>query len=306
MLVQLAKQSKYTIAVILLSAFIISSCSSGPTYNQDDLGTSLRPNGVSIIKVGNRRFFNSNACIEFIPRSPNGHIVFIDPGHGGLDPGTVGTTTSGTTVKEENIALDVAKKLLKYLLENRFTVVMSRISNTSVARIPSSEIQDGSLTLQGVITYLNARPLCADQAHAQILVGIYFDGYYDPSASGCETLYDPTRPFSKQNYRLASDIQQALMQEFSKLGYSVPNRGLINDTQYTAPTITQKGSEYDHLVELGPKDPGLVNTPSEMPGAITEPLFLTNPQEASIAASSRGQHAMATALLNAIKKYFGV
>jgi N-acetylmuramoyl-L-alanine amidase len=42
-----------------------------------------------------------------------------------------------------------------------------------------------------------------------------------------------------------------------------------------------------------------------MPGALTEPLFLTDPAEAQIAAGRPGQQVMARSLVRAIQEYFG-
>jgi N-acetylmuramoyl-L-alanine amidase len=42
-----------------------------------------------------------------------------------------------------------------------------------------------------------------------------------------------------------------------------------------------------------------------MPGALIEPLFITDPFEGSIAASTRGQQIIATGLARAVEQYFG-
>ena len=62
-------------------------------------------------------------------------------------------------------------------------------------------------------------------------------------------------------------------------------------------------SAYGHLVVLGPPKPGYLKTVSEMPGALIEPLFVTNPAEATLAASARGVHAMAAGLAAAAEDY---
>jgi N-acetylmuramoyl-L-alanine amidase len=56
---------------------------------------------------------------------------------------------------------------------------------------------------------------------------------------------------------------------------------------------------------LGPAKSGYFSTPSTMPGALTEPLFITDPFEGSIAASSNGQQVIAAGLARAIEQYFG-
>jgi len=42
-----------------------------------------------------------------------------------------------------------------------------------------------------------------------------------------------------------------------------------------------------------------------MPGALIEPLFITDPFEASIASSARGQEVITSGLAAAIDQYFG-
>ena len=58
-----------------------------------------------------------------------------------------------------------------------------------------------------------------------------------------------------------------------------------------------------HLIELGPPSSGWVDNPSQMPGALVEPLFLTNPSEASVAGDQAGQQKIAAALEAGLQKY---
>ena len=61
---------------------------------------------------------------------------------------------------------------------------------------------------------------------------------------------------------------------------------------------------YGHVLLLGPAMAGYFTTPSLMPGALIEPLFVTDPFEGSIAASARGQQVIAQGLAEAIDQYF--
>jgi N-acetylmuramoyl-L-alanine amidase len=54
---------------------------------------------------------------------------------------------------------------------------------------------------------------------------------------------------------------------------------------------------------IGPALTGYFSTPSTMPGAVIEPLYLTDPSEGSIAASSTGQRVIAQGLANAIEDF---
>jgi len=66
------------------------------------------------------------------------------------------------------------------------------------------------------------------------------------------------------------------------------------------------------VARLGPADVsagllslnGYFDTPSQMPGALIEPLFLTDPFEGSLAASVKGQQVIAEGLAQAIEQYF--
>jgi N-acetylmuramoyl-L-alanine amidase len=56
-------------------------------------------------------------------------------------------------------------------------------------------------------------------------------------------------------------------------------------------------------VLLGPAAEGYLATPSEMPGAVVEPLFITDPFEASIAAGAPGQQAIAAGIVRAVDTF---
>jgi len=45
---------------------------------------------------------------------------------------------------------------------------------------------------------------------------------------------------------------------------------------------------------------GYFSTPSKMPGALIEPLFITDPHEGSIAASAQGQQVIAKGIAEAV------
>jgi len=55
-------------------------------------------------------------------------------------------------------------------------------------------------------------------------------------------------------------------------------------------------TRYGHLIVIGPRSAGYLDNPSTMPGAVIEPLFLSDPFEASIAASTLDQSVMADAI----------
>ena len=87
-------------------------------------------------------------------------------------------------------------------------------------------------------------------------------------------------------------------------GLGTTDRGVWTDDQLAAPTLTASGSTYGHLIELGPAATGWVDSPSEMPGVLIEPMFLTNPAEARLAADPAGQQRVASVMRAGLQKYF--
>jgi N-acetylmuramoyl-L-alanine amidase len=239
------------------------------------------------------------ACMRYAPT--RGHLdqaVFVDAGHGGLDPGGVGTTRAGRTVLEKDATLAVASRLAVLLRADGFGVVMARTQDTTVTKLAAGDSNYGAITYSGIHRDLAARVQCANAAGADVLISIHFDGFSDPSVGGTETFYDSARSFAALNHRLATSLQSALV---ARLG--APDRGVWTDDELAAPTLTGSGQSYGHLIELGPASAGWVDHPSQMPGALVEPLFVTNASEAQIAGDPAGQEKIAEGLEAGILKF---
>jgi hypothetical protein len=117
------------------------------------------------------------------------------------------------------------------------------------------------------------------------------------------TGYDADRPFSAQNLRLATLVQHDVLAAMNARGWQIPDDGVLPDSGLGS-ALTAAAQAYGHLLLLGPAKAGYFSTPSTMPGALIEPLYVTDPFEASIAASTQGQHVIAGGLAKAISQYF--
>ena len=240
----------------------------------------------------------AGACMTLPPtHSGSGQTVFLDPGHGGLDPGVV-AGSGARQVLEKDATLAVASRLSDLLRADGYRVAMARTQDTTVIKLTGTDSVMGSLVASAVHRDLAARAACANATSAAVLLSIHFDAFSDPSVGGTETFYDPARTFAEANRRLATAVQAALV---AALGTA--DRGVWTDDQIAAPTLTSSGSTYGHLIELGPKASGWVDEPSQMPGALAEPLFLTNPREARLASDPAGQQQIATALEGGLVKF---
>jgi N-acetylmuramoyl-L-alanine amidase len=248
-------------------------------------------------------YFSPGACVAFPPVTGNRHlIVFLDAGHGGLDPGAVGITGTGKVIDEADQTLPVVLDATAILRREGFGVVVSRTGPTTVLRLGPGDVSGHLLTVTGAHEDVAARDVCADTTHADVLVGVYFNsgGAYN---AGCVTAYDPARPFAASNLRLAGLVQADVLAEMNAQGWQIPDGGVQPD-QGLGSSLSPADLTYGHLLLLGPAEHGYFSTPSTMPGALAEPLFITDPFEGSIAASSRGQQVIAGGLARAIEQYF--
>jgi len=93
--------------------------------------------------------------------------VYIDPGHGGSDPGAIGIGG----IHEADINLAIALKLKTLLDNGGYRTMISRTTDTDVG--------------------LYDRPYQANNEGADVFVSIHSDSFGSPSANGTTVLYYP-------------------------------------------------------------------------------------------------------------------
>jgi N-acetylmuramoyl-L-alanine amidase len=191
-----------------------------------------------------------------------------------------------------------------------FRVVVSRTTGSTVVRLSAADESGGVLTLQGSHDDVVARDECANDAKARALVGIYFDAGASAQNAGSLTAYDAARPFKAENLTLATLVQTDVLRDMNVQGWGIPNDGVQPDTTLgsyvgdpSAGGIAGEAASYNHLLLLGPASSGYFSTPSQMPGAVIEPLYLTDPFEGTIADSRHGQMVIAQGIASAIEKF---
>ncbi|MDQ0203504.1 N-acetylmuramoyl-L-alanine amidase family protein [Pectinatus haikarae] len=123
-----------------------------------------------------------------------GHVIVIDPGHGGSDSGAVGPDG----IMEKNVTLAVAKKVYNILVNNGATVIMTRTVDKDVYAPNASAVQE-----------LQARVNVGEYTkNTDIFLSVHANSFTSPSANGTETYYYQS---SSQGEKLASLIQDEMV-----------------------------------------------------------------------------------------------
>ena len=120
--------------------------------------------------------------------------IIIDPGHGGKDPGKVGTT--GTLEKDINLAIAL---YLKEILENQdIKIIMTRDKDMDLSKTSSNR----------KISDMKERVALIQESNADLVVSIHQNSYTTPQVYGAQCFY---RTASTEGEELASIIQNQII-----------------------------------------------------------------------------------------------
>lgn len=245
---------------------------------------------------------------SFVPKSsdpdPNAQTtlgirkVVIDAGHGGKDPGNLGTGRYKTT--EKHVALAVALKLGDYIKEKipGVEVVYTRDDDTFIG--------------------LRERTNIANKEEADLFISIHCNAFSRKEANGTET-YVMGLHKSKANLEVAKRENASIyLEENYEENYSDfdPN----SDEQIIARTMMQsafRGHSFNFSTRVqeqfesrvkrynrGVKEAGfVVISYTTMPSVLIELGFLTNKDEEDFLNSDSGQEYMASAIYRAFREF---
>jgi N-acetylmuramoyl-L-alanine amidase len=239
------------------------------------------------------------------------HLVCIDAGHGGWDDGRVREQNSRAPgILEKDINLGMAWMLKERLEQEGIAVVMTRESGLAV-NVFNEDVNDDGQTLQdseqaGDRDELQARINICNEAGADLLISLHLNGYDDPAARGYEVLYTraPFRPFGDRSADFATYVYREIGAAYKKAGFDTTPRGALPDDELNA--VMHDGGVERHLIMLGPaiENADYTINPSQMPGIIIEPVFITNDDDAAFIARTENQRLLVDAYAGGILQYF--
>ena len=238
------------------------------------------------------------------PAAPPGlsrrYTVAVDAGHGGVDPGNPGVVLNGRRVNEAQLTLQMAKRLESELRARGLDVVMTRGSDTLIARDDRGPIanrnradlfislhtnaanpnwRNGS-AVRGVETYFLATARTEDERRVAAMendvVRFETDGAADP-ARGDPLGFILNDIAQNEHLRESSDLAQ-VVQDALSAKHPGPNRG-----------VKQAGFA--------------VLARAYMPAILVEVGFGTNAADARWMASVAGQRDIAQSISDGVLEY---
>lgn len=235
-------------------------------------------------------------------RDPNRiRTVVIDAGHGGKDPGALGTGRYKTT--EKHIAFNVAILAGKYIQEAfpDVKVVYTRSDDRFVELMERSQI--------------------ANRAKADLFISVHCNSNERKDPIGAET-YVMGLHKTEANMKVAmKENASILLEEGHELkydGFDPKDPESIIALSIRQNTHLEHGLLFSSLVQqqfkdrVGRPDRGvkqagfLVISYTTMPAVLIELGFLSNPTEEDFLQSEKGQDYMASAIFRAFKDYKGM
>ena len=222
--------------------------------------------------------------------------VVIDAGHGGKDPGCLGTYS-----REKDVALDVALKTGKLISEN--------CPNVKVIYTRSTD----------VFVELYNRAKIANNHHADLFISFHCNANDNHSAHGVET-YVMGLSKSEKNLAVARAENSAMLKEEgykenyagfnpdspeSAVMFSLYSSAYLNNSILLADKVQKNLVGVTHLLDRGVKQaPYWVLWSVSMPSILIEMGFLSNPTEEKFLTDEQHKKEIADAIYRGFAAYY--
>lgn len=202
--------------------------------------------------------------------------VFIDPGHGGADPGALSTDRK---LVESQIALDISKRLAEYLSNAGFEVMLSRRDNTFTQ-------------------VLEERSMKAARWKADVFLSIHLNANPSSSADGLETYVLPVHGMLSTSADNPSPSTRAQA--------NIRENGNANDVRNTQLgfAIQRRTVRTSRLTDRGLRRARfVVLREASMPAALIECGFLSSSKDQKMLRTADGRERLARGIYQGVCDY---
>lgn len=213
------------------------------------------------------------------PRLRAPRLIVLDPGHGGVDPGAQNPRFG---LKEKALTLDVAFRLKRLLEAQGWAVLLTRDRDTQLS---TNKYVD-----------LPLRSDVANRSGADLFLSIHFDADANPRVQGSEILtFAPEGQRSTDGWGRGVD---------DRLSTAAPGDREVVWSTVLAHALFRELVARLHTADLGERLRHVaVLRFAGCPGALVEPVFISNALEASRAAQPEFRQEVAEALAAGLRDY---
>jgi N-acetylmuramoyl-L-alanine amidase len=223
-------------------------------------------------------------------------IIVIDPGHGGVDPGAIGSTSN---ILEKEVALRMGLALRDQLeATGRYRVIMTR-DEDRIVRLPD-------------------RLQIARESQGELFISLHADSLVSaPEVSGASVYTlsepasndEPARLASKQNRAdILAGIDLSNQEDIvPEIPIDLAQRDASNKSIRLAELLVQELNGATKIAKRRRAQAGFVVLKSlDMPSVLIELGYLSNPADEKALADDAHIARLATAVARAVDAYFGV
>jgi N-acetylmuramoyl-L-alanine amidase len=236
------------------------------------------------------------ACVSYAstPTSTSSFRIVIDPGHGGVDEGTV-YESGRTRITEAQVTLSLAQQAARELRARGYEVILTRSRDQEVP--------------------LAARTQLANRLGADVFLSLHMNSTPTPmvtDAEGIETfiLNSASDASSKRLAQLENSVlTDTVTDSPEQLDVALILKDLRLDANLTESKRLACALQSRLVAASSGDDRGVkqalfhVLLGADMPSVLVEAGFLSSPRDRSFVLSSTGQKRIALAIATAVEKY---
>ena len=226
---------------------------------------------------------------------PKPKLVVLDPGHGGKDPGAIGSR--GT--QEKKVVFTIAREVQRELQAGgRYRVLLTRTGDSYVA--------------------LRERVARAQAAKADLFLSLHADSHDNSDVRGASVYTLSEDASDREAAALAARENRAdavvsgmrladKSDNVAQTLVAMSQRGTVNESRRLAETIVATFAKNGvRLLPRTHRQAGFaVLTSAEIPAALVELGYLSNPQDEKLLTVRQHQISLARALRASVDAYFG-